>query len=228
MINYKQTARIVGIIFLAGMLAGIPGNIMVQSLTAGPDYLQALSAQHMTLAIGAMLMLSTAIGDATHGTLMYPILKKHQGQLAAGYFGFRIINATFLALQVLFIVLQVPIAEAYSGSALPDPPIWQALSHLCIKANLLSYQLAMIFLGIAGVLLCYVLYKTQLLSRGLALWGLFGYVTMFVGSILEVIGIDLQFMHTIPGGLWEIFIGFWLIFKGFNVPIFDEKVDCSL
>ena len=161
MINYKQTARFVGIIFLAGMLAGIPGNIMVQSLTAGPDYLQALSAQHMTLAIGALLMLSTAIGDATHGILMYPILKKHHGQLAAGYFGFRIINATFLALQVLFIVLQVPIAEAYSGSALPDPPIWQALSHLCIKANLLSYQLAMIFLGIAGVVLCYSFYKTK-------------------------------------------------------------------
>jgi hypothetical protein len=33
---------------------------------------------------------------------------------------------------------------------------------------------------------------------------------------LEVMGFDLLFIHTIPGGLWELFIGFWLIFKGFN------------
>ena len=25
-------------------------------------------------------------------------------------------------------------------------------------------------------------------------------------------------MHAIPGGLWEVFIGVWLIVKGFNTP----------
>ena len=34
---------------------------------------------------------------------------------------------------------------------------------------------------------------------------------------LEVLGFGLNLMHIIPGGLWELFIGVWLITKGFNV-----------
>ncbi len=29
-------------------------------------------------------------------------------------------------------------------------------------------------------------------------------------------GFNLSLIHTIPGGLWELFIGVWLIAKGFN------------
>ena len=34
--------------------------------------------------------------------------------------------------------------------------------------------------------------------------------------MLEVMGFNLSLIHTIPGGLWELFIGVWLIVKGFN------------
>ena len=36
------------------------------------------------------------------------------------------------------------------------------------------------------------------------------------GSLLEVLGFNLQLLHTLPGGLWEISIGVWLIARGFN------------
>src|SRR5204862_2268352 len=42
------------------------------------------------------------------------------------------------------------------------------------------------------------------------------YLAILCGSVLEVLGFNLQLIHTIPGGLWEIFIGVWLIVRGFN------------
>jgi hypothetical protein len=36
-------------------------------------------------------------------------------------------------------------------------------------------------------------------------------------STLEVMGFALHSIETIPGGLWELFIGVWLIVKGFNL-----------
>ncbi len=219
MITFNKTASIVGVLFLAGMLAGIPGNIIVQSMTSGPDYLAALSMHNLTLAIGAMLMLSTAIGDATHGVLMYPILKEHHTQLASGYFSFRIINAGFLAIQVLFILVQLPLAKAYADTPAATLLMLQSISTLCNQVSLMAYQLAMIFLGLAGTMLCYQLYRTGLIPKGIAFWGLFGYVTMFFGSVLEAMGYHLQLMHTIPGGLWEVFIGVYLIIKGFGYKV---------
>jgi len=40
---------------------------------------------------------------------------------------------------------------------------------------------------------------------------------------LEVLGFNLQLLHTIPGGLWEISIGVWLIAKGFNSAAFTSE-----
>lgn len=219
--TFKKTAGIVGVLFLTGMVAGITGNILIQSITGAPDYLASLSGSSMIVAIGAMLMLFTSIGDVSHGVLMYPLLKPHHAQLAAGYLGFRIVNGTFLGIQVLLILAQIPLADAYTYAEVLDKPMLLSMGTLFIHAHLYGYQLAMIFLGLAGSLLCYQLKETGMLPRWLAYWGFFGYIIMFCGSVLEAMGYDLQLMHTLPGGLWELFIGVWLIIRGFGVSRFD-------
>ena len=64
----------------------------------------------------------------------------------------------------------------------------------------------------------------------MAVWGLVGYATILCGSVLQVLGFDLLSIHTIPGGLWELFIGVWLIVKGFNPSAFvsgSDKTDLN-
>jgi hypothetical protein len=41
--------------------------------------------------------------------------------------------------------------------------------------------------------------------------------------VLEVFGLDLLTIHAIPGGLWELFIGVWLIVRGFNPSAFASE-----
>ncbi len=69
-----------------------------------------------------------------------------------------------------------------------------------------------------GLMLCYTLYKAQLLPRWLALWGLVGYAIILGGMVSEIMGSGLGDLSSLPGGLWEIFVGVWLIVKGFNAP----------
>jgi hypothetical protein len=46
--------------------------------------------------------------------------------------------------------------------------------------------------------------------------------------VLEVLGFNLGLIHTIPGGLWELFIGMWLIAKGFSSsPVSSERTVSS-
>jgi hypothetical protein len=85
-------------------------------------------------------------------------------------------------------------------------------------------NIGMLTVGFAGLMLCYLLYKTQLLPRFLGVWGLFGYAVILGGSVLELLGFNLNSIHTIPGGLWELFIGVWLIGKGFSAsPVPSER-----
>jgi hypothetical protein len=81
----------------------------------------------------------------------------------------------------------------------------------------------------AGVLLCYTFYRVQLVPRALAVWGLAGYAIHFGGAAMEILGFNLGFIPVIPGGLWELFIGVWLIVKGFSSsPVPLERTTSSM
>jgi hypothetical protein len=213
---YRTTARTVGVIYLAGMIIGISGNTLILSVLSAPDRLASLSQNSTLLAVGAVLWLLTVAGDAAHGILMFPVLKQHNERIAVGYLAFRIIDATFIAIMGLLILAQIPIGTVSKQAEAPDGSYLQGLSAVFMQTHLYAYSIAMLTLGVAGLLVCYAFYKTNLLPRPLAVWGLAGYAVILGGSLLELFGVDLLTIHAIPGGLWELFVGVWLIVKGFT------------
>lgn len=217
--DYRTAVRVVGALFLAGMVVGIAGNILIQSVLGAPDYLTTISANSIKVALGALLLLMTVAGDVAHGIMMFPILKRHNEYIAVGYLGFRVVDAVFLGVQVLFVLLQIPLGREYLKAEVTDALHLQSLSNLLVHANHFAYQIAMIALGIAGLMLSYSFYRMSLVPRLLAIWGLVGYTTIFCGSILGIMGFDLHLIDTVPGGLWEVFIGVWMIVKGFNSSV---------
>ncbi len=216
--HYRMTAIVVGVVYLAGFVVGIGGEILFQSVLGAPNYLATISANSLTVLSGAVLWLMAVIGDAAHGVLMFPILKPHGERLAVGYLAARIMDALFIAIMVIFILLQVPLGAAYLNAAAPDAAYLQILGRLFTQGQLYAYQIGMSTLGVSGLLLCYTLYKAKLLPRWLAVWGLIGYAVIFCGMLSEIMGSGLGLVSSLPGGLWEIFVGMWLIVKGFNAP----------
>jgi Domain of unknown function (DUF4386) len=216
--TYRTTATVVGVVYIAGFVVGIGGMMLIQSILGAPNHLALLSANGMTVAIGAVLWLLAVAGDAAHGVLMFPVLKPHSERLAIGYLAARIMDAVFITIMVLFILLQIPLGSEYLKAAAPDAAFLQALSTLLTQAQLYAYEIAMSTLGVSGLMLCYTLYKAKLLPQWLAVWGLLGYATIFCGMLSAVMGSGLGDLLSLPGGLWELFVGGWLIVKGFNAP----------
>ena len=217
---YRTTARVVGVIYLMGFVVGIGGTMLIQSVLGAPDHLATVSANSMTLAFAAILWLLPAVGDAAHGILMFPILKPHSERIAIGYLAFRIMDAVFVAILVLFVLLQIPLGSEYLKAGASDTSYLQALSTVFAQAQLYAYELGMITLGISGLLLCSTLYKANLVPRWLAIWGLLGYAIILCGMVSAVMGSGLGDLSSYAGGLWEVVVGVWLIVKGFNASAF--------
>lgn len=221
---YRTTARAVGVLFLAGMVVGIGGNGLILSIIGAPDHLATVSASSGLLAVGALLMLLAAVWDAAHGILMFPVLKQYGERIAFGYLGYRIVDAVFIGVWILFLLFQIPLGREYLSAGVAATASLQALSAVSIQASLYAYQIAMIFVGLAGLLLCSVFYRARLVPRFVAVWGLVGYAIHLGGAVLEILGFNLGLTAVLPGGLWELFIGVWLIAKGFSPsPIPSER-----
>lgn len=221
----RTTARIVGAVYLAGFVVGIVGNTLIQTTLAAPNHLATVSAHSTTLAIGALLWLMAAAGDAAHGVLMFPILKQFNERIAFGYLAARIVDAVFIAVMVLFVLVQIPLGSEYLNAAVTDAFHLQALSTVSVQASQYAYDIAMSTLGIAGFMLCYAFYRKEMVPRWMAVWGLAGYAIIFFGMLSEIMGSGLGLVSSIPGGLWEVFIGVWLIVKGFNSSAIVSEID---
>src|SRR6266511_744687 len=221
--KFRTTARVVGAVYLAGFVVGIVGNIMIQSILGAPNHLATISASGMTVAIGAILWLLAVIGDAGHGVLMFPVLKQHSERMAIGYLAARIVDAIFIAVMVLFMLIQIPLGSEYLKAAASNASFLQALSAVSAQASQYAYQIGMSALGVSGLMLCYTLYRAKLVPGWLAIWGLVGYATILFGMVSAIMGSGLGDLSSIPGGLWEVFIGVWLIAKGFSSSAFVSQ-----
>lgn len=221
--TFKTTARVVGVVYLAGFVVGIGGNILVQSILGVQDHLSIVSANSMMLAIGAILWLGAVAGDVAHGVLMFPILKPHSERIALGYLAARIVDAVFIAIMVVFLLIQIPLGSEYLKAATPNSFFLQSLSSVSVQVSQFAYYIGMSALGLAGLMLNYLLYRANLVPRWLAIWGVVGYAIIFGGMVSAVMGSGLGDVSSLPGGLWEVFMGVWLIVKGFNSSAFVSQ-----
>ncbi|HEX5336468.1 MAG TPA: DUF4386 domain-containing protein [Propionicimonas sp.] len=211
----RITARVIGVLYLAGMVLGIGGNVAIQSVLTAVDPLPAIAASGLVLAIGAVCWLFTVAGDVAHGVLMFPILRRRSELSAVGYLAARVADGVLIAVMTLLIAVQVPVGAQFLKAG-ADASYLNALSAVLTEANLYAYDFAMTALGVAGVILCAAFVRTGLIPRWLAVWGVAGYAVILVGSVLQILGFELNSIQAIPGGLWEVFAGVWLIVKGFN------------
>ena len=216
--TYRTTAKVVGTLYIMGFVVGIAGSVL-----STPGQLEAVSAKSVMIAIGALLWVIAAAGDAAHGVMMFPILKQTNERVALGYLSARLVEAAVIAVSALFILLQIPLGSEFLKASASDASYLQSLSALFIQSQAYTYQIGMVALGMAGLTLCYGFYRAKLVPQFFVIWGFIGYVSFLLGSMLEVMGLNLQLLHTLPGGLWEMSIGVWLIVKGFNSAAFVSE-----
>lgn len=216
--TYRTTAIVVGTLYILGFVVGIAGSML-----GTPGQLETVSARSMMIAIGALLWVIAAAGDAAHGVMMFPILKQNNERIALGYLSARLAEAAIIAVSALFILLQIPLSVEFLKASASEISYLQSLSTLFAQSQAYTYQIGMVALGMAGLTLCYGFYRAKLVPQFFIIWGFIGYVSFLIGSMLEILGFNLQLLHTLPGGLWEISIGIWLIVKGFNSAAFVSE-----
>lgn len=225
-----MTARIVGIFFLSAFVAYGMGFGLIESLLGTPDYLSNISANKLQVVIGAILvfLIHSAVVVGI-GVVMLPILKQYNKSIAYGYLSSIITANIMLIVGVIFLLLLITLSQEYVTAGAPAASYFQTLGALLIKGNYLAYQIAMATWGLGGLMFCYLLYQSKLIPRFMSVWGFIGYVVFLTGALLEFLGISAGLILSIPGGLFEVFFGVWLIVKGFNSPaIASESVKTDI
>ncbi|MCB2199910.1 DUF4386 domain-containing protein [bacterium] len=217
MMNHRVAARLFGTFFIITFLAYGTGSGLIDSVLNVPDVLANVYAHKTQIIVGAILMAVvhtfTNIGLAS---IMLPIVKPYNKALAYGYFSAAIAATTILVVGATFLLMFLPLSDAFVKAGSVMTPALGAISAILKMGGVYSYQIGMAIWGLGGLALCTLFYISRLIPRFITWWGFVGYLVFFTGTILELFGYPVGMLLSLPGGLFEIVLSFWLIFKGFS------------
>ena len=157
------------------------------------------------------------------GVLSFPILENHGTRTALAYLVARIAEGLLLAVGVLFVLMILPLAQQAVDASEASAAWAKALGSLATHSNTMAYDAAEMSLGLGSVFMCVLLFRTMLIPRALAVWGLLGYAIFLTGAVAELLQIHIGLMLSIPGGLFELAFALWLLLKGFNPDVYGEQ-----
>jgi len=215
MSSNRKTAIIVGASFLFVNVTFILGFFLLESTLNAPDYLIEVSANQTKVIIGVLLELINGIAYLGIAVLMFPILKQHNESIALGYVGFRIIEYIMQILSDISPLSLLSLSQEFVQAGAPDASHFQTLGALLLAERYWAFQMVSITFGIGALMFYYLLYQLKLIPRWLSGWGLIGAAVVLTNVMLDLFGYN-------PGNLGilmllnELFLGVWLIIKGFN------------
>ena len=218
MTSFRKTALVCGVLYLLTFIGSIPAAFLVAPALTDPAYVLGAGADQQ-VRLGVVLELVNVFGCLGCGIAFFSVIRREHEGLAIGYFGTRLFEAAIITVGILgllsVLTLQQQVAAGSEGQALvPVAAGFAALRDwaMAIGANMAPFNALM--LGTA-------LYRARLVPRAIPALGLIGspiLIAFVIGLILGVAhpGTAFHAIAVMPFFIWELALGLWLTFKGFN------------
>ena len=220
--SHRKTSIIVGVLFLTAMFTSMLGDGLIKSILDVPDYLINVYPNKTRVIMGILLQLICAVAVVGIAVMLFPILKKHNKNIAFGYLCFRIIESAIIFISAISILTLLTLSQEYIKAGVPDASSYQTSGALAVAGHYWAFQMVIIVCGIAGLMFCYLLYQSKLIPRFISILGIIGYPLSLVAPLLDMFDI-IDTLHGagiimyLPGALFEIVLfPIWLFIKGFN------------
>ncbi len=226
MSSTRRTALIFGVLFLATFVFSI-GGLLLYSPALQPADFMAGTGGDTRVRLGLFCEVLLIIANIGTAVVVFPIFRRQNETLALGYVTARLVESTFIAIGIVSLLAVVTLRQKAAGA--------DAGSLVTDASSLVSVRNWTFVLGPGfvvgvgnGLILGYLMYRSGLVPRGMAMLGLVGGPLICASGIavlLDVIGrgSTAQAIATIPEFLWELSLGIYLIVKGFKAsPILDE------
>ena len=226
----RRTAFVAGVLFIITFVVSIPAALLLYTpVLDNARYIIGAGAADNRIAFGAFLEMILIVANIGSGVVLFPILKRQNEKLALGYVTARLVESGFIAVGILSLLAIVTLRHDLGGAA-------DAGSLVAIGAALVAIHDWTFLLGPGwvvgvgnGLILGYLMYRSGLVPRWLAMLGLIGGPLIIASGTAVLFGAiepgsSLQVIATVPEFFWELGLGIYLIVKGFKPsPIISDR-----
>ena len=170
--EHKMAAVTAGTLYITGTVAGLASRVVTAPVRGESDVLAAAAKHAGAVRTGALLVLLMGLALAFIPVVLFPVLRKVDEALALGYLVVRgAIETVCYVGAAIVLLLLVPTAETVAAGPGTASPAGVRLGDLMDNSEAISAVLTLVFCLGAG-LFYVLLYRSRIVPRWIALWGL--------------------------------------------------------
>jgi len=234
-LDIQKSARLFGWLFIATFVTsigakilfvtGVGGSFSELSFTPG-------SFSETSVYLGVILEFLLIVANIGTAVVIYPIVKRQNEGLALGYVTARVMESAFILVGLMSIISLVSVSDALAGATGAEATALAAQGSSLVS----TYDWAFLFgpglvVGFGnGLILGYLMYRSGLVPRRMAMFGLVGGPMLILSFGLILFGVyengsGPAFLLALPEIIWEGSLGIYCAWKGFRPSPITTTVD---
>jgi hypothetical protein len=227
-VETSRAARTAGIAYVLIILMGVFSENIINSRLVSPDNISdtiaSIRSNEVLFRVGVVTELVMYVLVIALSISLYVLLKNIDRNLALTALLFRFGEA--------IVGIGITTMSGFVSLLLLNSDIDQpSLVQLFLNVSDVGLDVVLALVGIGGILFCYLFFKSRYIPRLLAAWGIFTYATMLLLGLVSILMPNLptyiKMALFIPGGIFELAIGIWLLTRGVSVQYWQGIAPAS-
>ena len=214
-----MVALIAGVLYLVTFISSIPAVFLLDPVLSDPSYIVGAGADTQ-VTFGALLDLINALACVGTAVVLFSVVKRQNEGLALGFVTTRMLEAAIIVVGVVSLLAVTTLRqEAIGGS---DTSSLVAVGSALVAVRDWTFLLGPgLMPALNALLLGTLLFRSRLVPRVIPTLGLIGAPLLISSTIGIMFGVNEQMslwagIATAPIFFWELSVGLWMTFKGFN------------
>jgi uncharacterized protein DUF4386 len=218
--SMRGRARLAGVLYVITFVS-IPTLWLYKPAKDHADFVLGAGSTSGVMA-GALSEVIVGLAGTATAVVLFPVLKRQSESAALGVVAARVIETALIFTGVVSLLTLITLRNDVAGIAGADQASLITAGHTQVAVYNSTFLLSQALMPvIVDALLGYLLYRSRLVPRILAIVALIGAplllandIAIFFGAYAK--GSALDGLATLPIGAFELAFGIWLIVKGFN------------
>jgi hypothetical protein len=225
--DQQRRARIFGVLFALTFITSIPALLLFGPVLNDPDYIVSAGAD-TSVRLGALLEIFLAITAIGTAVVLWPIVRRQSETLALSYVTSRLVESVSVAVGLISVLSVVALKEEFAGAGADAGSLTVAGQSLVALKDLTFLLGPGFCVAVSDLVLGYLFYRSGLVPRWIAMFGLIGGPLIFASCVAVLFGAYEQtgahFLFSIPVIVFELSVTIYTIVWGFRPsPILDDS-----
>ena len=222
----QRRARIFGALFALTFVTSIAGLILYAPVLNDPGYILGSGAD-TRIQLGALCEILLAIANIGTAVVLWPLARRQSETLALSFVASRMVEAIIIVVGLISLLTVLTLRQDFAGAG-ADAASLTVTGEALVAVHDWTFLVGPGFcVGVNGLLLGYLFYRSGLVPRGIAILGLIGGPMIFASATAVLFGVYEQqgahFLLSIPEIAFEVSVTLYTLIKGFKPsPILVE------